>query len=504
MPARSVILEIPSGPVGGDVVLAAALALPPTYRVGLAVRGVDQPGVDEVAAVSEACARLATGANLPELILLSAHEASTAHPDLRVSSTGDPRADAGAVRALTLLTIDEGGNPPGSDLRALRDQMVATRDAERAPDARPVVAVIAQVQSTWGAIEPLVAALRERDDIEIEVVAIPSEHEVREADTASFIHSLGYTPRDLAWFESLLTDHASPLALVLCYDPWDGLRPQIAVATTIAEHGVPIAYVPYGTNVGGGNETESYAYDLPVHRLATRIYARSETQRDMFAEFCLTGSGDVRVLGVPKFDRCRNLPSQPQAVPTVLWNPHFSVEPGGWSTFAFYLDALLSYVQARPDIHLIARPHFRIMRDAEIVGGEYLELVNRLREAATRLPNVELDQSADYLASFSRADAMISDLSSLASEFLTTGKPLLYLHRLDSPGANRDAQYFFECPTALEWPAVERFLDDVRERRDTDAPRRQLLLERHFEHLDGHSAERIAADLVSILPGGAA
>ena len=359
--------------------------------------------------------------------------------------------------------------------------------------------MVAQVQSTWNAVAPVVAQLEERDDLGVEVVTLESNHEVRSLSTDRFIEELGHVPRDIDWLERHLAETESGLALVLFYDPWDGLRPQAAHSTTIAACGVRMAYIPYGTNVGGGEGPQRYAYDLPLHQLAYRIYARSDEQRRLFREYCSAGDEHVRVLGVPKFDLARRLGTDsPSALPTVLWNPHFSVEPGGWSTFHQYLDSFIHYARSHPQVHFIVRPHFRLLRDASHSSGELFATVTKMRNAATQLANFEIDTDAEYLSSFRRAHAMVSDLSSLIPEFLVTGKPLLYLHRTGSPGPNSDAQYFFECPTALAWPGVQKFVDDVATGIDTDAPRRQLLLERHFPLLDERSAPRIATDLAQL------
>src|SRR5690606_4518609 len=98
---------------------------------------------------------------------------------------------------------------------------------------------------------------------------------------------------------------------------------------------------------------------------------------------------------------------------------------------------------------------------------------------------------------FAASDALISDLSSLITEFMPTGKPVLYLHRSDSPGVNEDAEYVFSLDIATSWPGVEAFLDDVVAGIDRGAERRRLSLERHFTHLDGQSGQRIADELVS-------
>lgn len=506
MDSGSVVIELPPDLSEGAVVLAAALTvLPADLRLGLVLTGIEEPTVDDARRVTTTCLELGD-ARKRSVELLGESEARESEQLAWVKASDDPRATALAVANLAAVTFVLQDKPAESsrtddptELLRRRDALAAQRESLRKAD-RPMLVVIAQVQSTWGAVDDIVRALHQRTDLKVEIVAVESEHELRSTSTSDFLRAAGFTPRDLGWLQDQLRNPSLGLAGALFYDPWDGLRPEVARSQTLAALGVRIAYVPYGTNVGGGKDTESYAYNLPVHQLASRIYARSHKQKDMFRDFCASGDSHVQVLGVPKFDRMRDLPPKPTTGPVViLWNPHFSIEDGGWSTYMSYVDNFLAYAGEHPDVTLIVRPHFRLLRDAPLVGGALSEKVEHLMAAPARLANIEIDTKPDHLESFRRADVMVSDLSSLFPEFLVTGKPILYLHRPDSPGVNLDAQYFFEGPVALDWHGIETFLEDARARRDGGARHRQLTIARHFERLDGRSSERIAADIASMI-----
>ncbi len=499
VPAARLLLDITLGDPASEVLLATALRVAQPKDVLFLGVGADELTPPIVDAVSEACARLSAGAPLPTLNLLDAGEVAAAPDEAWIRPGQNPVTTADAVLSL-LRAAAAGTSSVSTELLRARDAAIAARDAARRPGQRPLIAVVAQVQSTWGAAADIVTHLFARDDVDVEIVGVPSEQESRTTDTAGFIRQLGHRARDVDWLKQQLDDACGPLSAVFFYDPWDGLRPEPAQAVAVAQAGVRIAYVPYGTNVGGGSDGESYAYDLPMHRLASRIYARSETQRQMFAEFCSSGADHVRVLGVPKFDRSMVRASGvPAGTPSVLWNPHFSVEPDGWSTFLAYAERFLTYAAEHDDLTLILRPHFRLLRDASVIGGNYERFVHSVLDTARALPNMQVDEEPDYMESFAASHAMVSDLSSLIPEYLATGKPVLYLHRPESRGVNRDAQYLFEGPLALDWPAVEDFLERVRNGQDHDGPRRRVVLERHFAHLDGKSAERIAADIVDMI-----
>jgi CDP-glycerol glycerophosphotransferase (TagB/SpsB family) len=264
--------------------------------------------------------------------------------------------------------------------------------------------------------------------------------------------------------------------------------------------------VPYGTNVIDGPMMRQMTFDMPLHRLGWRSYVSSPVQRQMYLEHCRTGADHVRVLGTPKLDRVLRPSTSPRAAalrsragdrPVVVWNPHFRIGEGGWSTFDRYVGPLLEHYGRHSDQVLLLRPHFRLFGDLARIGGAAARIEREVRAVAARRENIVLDEQADYLDALTVADAMISDLSSLATEFMLTGKPIALLHRADSPALNADGGYFDAMYRADTWPDVRVFLDMVRRGEDPRADERRAAAARHFGAADGRAGERAAADLVA-------
>ena len=528
-PGDCVLIRLPDDVENARRVLAGAISLfGPTTDVVLWTP--DEPTEALAERLGAMVQELAGGIPAIDIDLVGAEDALARDARASVVATGDPMSDAEAIVLLASVAFRDwgiiGGAPSsdpaapgataapsaaGADLRRQVQARIAHRDRSVLPGTTPVIAVVAQVQSTFGAVQTICEALAADPRVRLELVAVESEHEPRATSTVAHLRSLGYEPRDAAWLQAQLDDPASGLGLVLFYDPWDDLRPAAARSLAIANAGVRVAYVPYGNNVGAGDHMAVAAYDLPVHQLAWRLFARSDASRAMFGRLCTTGNEHVHVTGMPKFDRVVRLAEQtpldvPQGRATVLWNPHFTFGTEGWSTFDRYLVPMLSYAADHPELTLVVRPHFRLLRDLPLSGSEGTQLLDTLHRAATAMRNVVVDTTADYVAAFAAADAMVSDLSSLVTEFALTGKPLCYLHKLDGPGTNEDSEYFYETVVATSWPAVERFLDhvlasidDIRAGTDMHADARALLKQRHFPHEDGHAGARVATVLVDAL-----
>lgn len=514
----------------GRVVVSAALQLfgpKDPVDVVLCLSGVDEPGKAEALAIQDLCLSATPDpAQLPETLLLGAAEAAALPSVARVRAGTD---DAESARAIALLTgvamslQDEPAAPaPGPDpeterlvtgLAVQRDRaqamlLVARRDIAAALAChtgarRPHVAVLFQHCSYWGAVATLCEALAARSDVDVTLVAVDSPAARDEAQTtADFLRERGYEPRDGQW----LQDNLSAVDVVVLDNPYDEFRPPALTVPALARAGVRLVAVPYGTNVIDGDFMRRLTYDMPLHRLAWRSYVSSPIQRDLYVEWCRAGADHVRALGTPKLDRILQSTPSPRARQlraaagrrsVVVWNPHFRLGAGGWSTFDRYVGPLLDHFARHDDQVLLIRPHFRLFGELAAAGQPGVE--RTIRELAARHSNIVLDEHVDYLDALTVADAMISDLSSLATEFMLSGKPIALLRRTDAPPLNADGGYFDAMYQADSWADVESFLTMVRRGRDPRAEERAAAVVHHFGIADGHAGGRVADDLVGAL-----
>jgi hypothetical protein len=226
------------------------------------------------------------------------------------------------------------------------------------------------------------------------------------------------------------------------------------------------------------------------------------------ARHCRAGAEHVRVLGSPKTDRVVRGGRTPGAEalrrwaggrPLVLWNPHFRVGEGGWSTFDRYVGPLLRRFAGDPSMVLLLRPHFRLWPDLQVIGGDAARVEADVRAFVAAHENVRLDETPDYLDALTACDAMLSDLSSLASELLPTGTPICWLHREDGPGPNEEGKHFSSMYRAEDEAAVHVFLDQVTRGEDPRRAQRLEAVQRDMPYADGGAGARIAADLVASL-----
>jgi len=519
---HTVLVEIEPGDGNPSVVVSAAVqvaARAVSAEVLLCLSGVDDLLEQDAEELAAWClAAVPRGAPLPEVRIVGHAQALREDAATHLRAGRDAATDAAEVLRLQDLlgrraAAAEAAAVVTAALQPLRAQnsrllaqrATALRDGEqrsrRGVGGNPLVVAVFQHISYWGAVERLYEELAGRADVDFEVVALDSPVDTRAGGTAEFLTARGFEPRHPMWF----IDHLDLVDAVLLENPYDEMRPPPFHAAEIAARGIRLVGVPYGNNAISGEFMESLLWDLPLQRLAWRYYLPEPGQRGLYARHCAAGDEPVRVLGSLKLDRI--LAPRPSAAgeglkgwasgrPLVLYNPHFRMGPGGWSTFDRYVEPLLEHFERRDDRVLLIRPHFRLFATLAQVGAGHLE--RRLRDAVERNENIALDETPDYADALWAADVMVSDLSSLANEYSATGRPLLYLHREDGPGPTAEDRCYRAARRATAWSQVEAFLDHLPDPgrapgktrgRDGGVP----VLE------DGRSSERVASDLVASL-----
>ncbi len=360
-----------------------------------------------------------------------------------------------------------------------------------------------QVPQIWSTWESVWRACTDSPDIEATLVLLPFLH-ASAGDPSRARRFLAERHIPFVDWSAYRLNEEQP-DLVFLQNPYDSTRPPELAVECLLAHGVRIAYIPYGLDVGGGQDNLRWQYDLAVQRHAWRVFVRSEEHRRMYALHCSAGNRRVVVTGHPKIDnivtRCGPLKRPPPsdgARKTVLWCPHFSVEGGGWSTFMALHEAILGFFESRPpDLRLIVRPHPLFFgRLAEIsADGGLTE--SRLRQRFRQPPWIDFDEAEDYGDVFLQSDALMTDAGSFLLEYLPTEKPILYLHNPDGPGLNESATFVDAYDRASEFAAVTDFLEKVRRGEDARREERLSRIQELLHRVDGTVGQHIVAHIAA-------
>ena len=146
----------------------------------------------------------------------------------------------------------------------------------------------------------------------------------------------------------------------------------------------------------------------------------------------------------------------------MIWTPRWTTNEGNCNFFA-YKDLLVEYCRKNADVELAFRPHPQAFMEWESTG----ELTKEDREEYLqnyRGSNMHIDDSEDYFPLLFSADCLISDRSTMISDFLCTGKPVIYC--MNDRNGNLDSDFFSVVYTVRSWTELEQRIWKLRQGED--------------------------------------
>ncbi len=218
-----------------------------------------------------------------------------------------------------------------------------------------------------------------------------------------------------------------------------GLSPKVIVTSEVFPRFLPIlrATLPGTMIVNTRHGLADKNYLAVGASNADKICVSSDSIAEFFKTQLLIDESKIWVTGFPLLD---NLFRSHAAVRTdlkntILFAPTFN--PGLGCLDLLRGKCLTTLIRGSNEaLKIIIRPH-------PSTDNHYPELIRQWENESKNYPNVtfENDSSADIASLFNQSDAMISDLSSIALSWMSTGKPLiLILNERQSAGSARYAE----------------------------------------------------------------
>jgi hypothetical protein len=354
-----------------------------------------------------------------------------------------PLADWLFKRLTGRSAIEAAGLASGKAIRVKGE-----RPAKSVSD-RPIHLVfVCHMPALWGMFDTIHRAASADRDFETIVVALPCMHPNlapgRYSDLGMYDYLKargvkvieGYDKERDAWLtpESLTPDY------VLFQTPYN-LFPQRWSAQHVSTF-AKVCYVPYATTLFRG-EVDEIVHPEPFFRAASLVFAENPVARHRLIErfkSCVWFREEAFVLsGSPKLDGIV-AEEEPHATPwkrgptseskRILWTPRWWTNDGSCHFFD-YGTYFSDFCARHDDVDFVFRPHplsiQNFLNSGELTGAD-VELMELSYE---RSPNMAIDKGGDYQGAFLTSDVLVSDISSMMIEYLVTGKPIVYTHRID-------------------------------------------------------------------------
>ena len=202
-----------------------------------------------------------------------------------------------------------------------------------------------------------------------------------------------------------------------------------------------LVYLPYFTAINFNDYTTAFNsfFNLNTQKYSWRIPCQSEKMKDYYKANASHRGKNVIVTGLPKWDYPMSLNKDNTPIPEAwysklngkkvfLWNTHFSLSTCGSQVLGEKSAEFIKYFIKNPDIALIWRPHPML---ETVIKTYYSEeewnYYVKLKRIVEKSSNIVIDTNDSYAASFVWSDALISDFSTLADQYIFMNKPVLIL-----------------------------------------------------------------------------
>lgn len=200
----------------------------------------------------------------------------------------------------------------------------------------------------------------------------------------------------------------------------------------------------------------------------------------------------IKSLGYPLFDLAEK--AEPNGK-TLLWTPRYTTKVQKYnkqSHFLNYYKEFINFAKNHPDVTVIIRPHPLMFANFLRTGVMTQDEIDDFKAQCNFIPNVELDQNADYIPSVKRASVIVSDFSALLAEFFVMGKPVIYCDGNNS--FSKEAMIMDNSLYhAKSWSEIENQVLAVLSGKDEMKEKRITALKEFLPNGDGTTAERILA-----------
>ena len=197
-------------------------------------------------------------------------------------------------------------------------------------------------------------------------------------------------------------------------------------------------YIHYGYMLNTGwQELIRLRYKIAMIYLAWIVFYGDKDELEQGKKYVFGNGSNLAAVGLPRMDITRNLTknSYPEYAKDifrrakgrkiVLWNTHHSINTSdrSFSSWKSIGTRLVEHIKNDHGVFFLWRPHPLFQEElCKFMGEEESKI---FFFGVEKCENIYIDKESTYFPAFSVSDLMLSDASSLAKEYLYTGKPVV-------------------------------------------------------------------------------
>ena len=353
------------------------------------------------------------------------------------------------LRERIFLPLRQTTNEHEAMLKILADTNFRMRAMMKNAQNKPLnVLFVCHEPALWSMFESVYKAMENDSKFCPLVAALPYKHgtlpEDQYKDAGMFEYCAARKIKVVRGYNKEKDEWLQPATLdpdyVFFQTPYNFFPPQWSVAriSMIAM----ICYIPYATCLFRG-AVEATLHPESFFQHTQFVFKESIFSRDLFIKnFRSQGwlkEDNVILCGHPKLDYLINnnktnngswKRGQQKDIKRIIWTPRWNTSEGNCHLFD-YKDFFVSYCKENQNVDFIFRPHPLCLQNFLNTGELSQKDLSLLEMQYDQSLNMILDKSAEYKDTFLTSDILVSDISSMLLEYLGTGKPIIYTHRIN-------------------------------------------------------------------------
>lgn len=334
-------------------------------------------------------------------------------------------------------------------MKMLVDAGFRTRAMIKLEFKKPIrVLFICHEPTLWGMFESVYNAMDIDLDFSPLVISLPYRHptlpEGQYKDAGMLEFCIQRKIKAVQGYDKKRDEWLNPVTLVPDYvffqSPYHLFPPMWSVErlSTIAR----VCHIPYGITIFRG-KIYDVVHPAKFFRFISLFFKENSLSIKLFTDrFMAQGWFDhnkVILSGYPKLDYlnesheiCHNIwrHGTNKDIKRILWTPRWTTSEGACHFFN-YKDFFSSFCKDHPNVEFVFRPHPLCLQNFLKTGELTRNDLEHLKAEYENSFNMTLDETGDYRDTFLTSDILITDISSLMTEYYVTGKPIIYTHCVD-------------------------------------------------------------------------
>jgi hypothetical protein len=373
------------------------------------------------------------------------------------------------------------------------------------------VVFFAELGQKWDSMNSVYQAFKKRNDCNVKVVLTPIFRAVQSNGElkTDIIYDDYLTPMGISYIPYQEYNIAKEIPdIAFISNPYESVTLNQFWPENISKH-TRLVYLPYYTGMIVNENSIQTHCGLPVAKYAWRIISQSQKIKEIHERYAPNKGKNVLVTGLPKWDDIfinsvesfeneSNWKEKLQGKTIFLWNSHYDVN-SETSTLLEYGQAIINIFTNRKDIALIWRPHPMTGTIFKLYLPHLASFWEELIDIINSSDNMIFDTNTSYKWAFQYSNALISDWSSILTQYLLTQKPILWLRKagaLEGISKLEKLIHVESLEQAYNQEEIDGYVARVTSKIDLTLSSRLRILQEDMLGADGNIGEKVCNLLI--------